>query len=202
MGVLQHLLPFAIKAILGIRMVFGAGRERLIGQDANGVALQSLGPLMTRSAGMELFNRHKGAIGIEPLLVFARKFQVRGALEATGLLELRECLPQLARTLFQKRLVARECGRSGVGGAKAIGGVDGENLPVPHAHLSEMVDKATRGGTQGARLSLGVGEGRDVTDNARAGLHIFLQALLLVRIDDRGSQGPKLDLGATVCRAN
>ena len=202
MSVLQHLLPFAIKAILGVCMIFSAGRECLIGEDTNSVALQYLGQLMTRSAGVELFDRHKGAIGVEPLLVFARKFQVRGALEAAGLLELRERLPQLARAFFQKRLVARECGRSGIGGPKTIGGVDGKYLPVSHAHLGEMVDEATRGGAQGAGLSLGVGEGRDMADNARTGLHVFLQALLLVRVDDRGSQGPKLDLGATVCRAN
>ena len=95
---------------------------------------------------------------------------------------------QLLVALGQQVDIACKGRRTSVRGAEEVRRVDGQDLPVAHAHGGQMVDKATRGRADRAGLAV-VGRHRgDMAHDARAVIERLLQALLGVMIDDRRTQ--------------
>ena len=129
--------------------------------------------------------------------MFKRRVQRVGILAAVSL-PCSKVGGQLLVTLGQQVNIARKGRRPSVRGAEEVCGIDGQDLPVAHAHGGQMVDKATRGRTDCAGLTV-IGRHRgDVAHNARAMIERLLQALLGMVIDDRRAQRVQVERDGTV----
>ena len=156
-------------------------------------------PIVARYALKVLFDGHIDAVLLEPIgiAMLKRGIQRIGIFAAAGLPGLKVG-GQLLLVLGQQVDIACKGRRTGVRGAEEVRGVDGENLPVAHAHGGQMVDKTTRGCADRTGLAI-VGRYRgDVTNDTRAVIERLLQTLLGVVIDDRRPQRIQIECDGAI----
>ena len=184
--IVHELAPGQVKAILHVRLQLGLFVEALVIDQVLVVARDICRPIVARQSLKVLLYRHVDAVLLEPIGVamFKRRVQRIGILAAAGLPG-DEVGSQLLVTLGQQVDIACKGRGTGVGGAEEVRGIDGQDLPVAHAHGGQVVDKATRGRTDCAGLAV-IGRNRgDVAHDARTMIERLLQALLGMVIDDR-----------------
>ena len=129
--------------------------------------------------------------------MFKRRVQRVGILAAAGLPG-DEVGSQLLVALGQQVDIACKGRGAGVGGAEEVRGIDGQDLPVTHAHGGQVVDKTTRGRTDCAGLAV-IGRHRgDMAHDACAMIERLLQALLGMVIDDRRAQRVQVERNRAV----
>ena len=199
MCIVHKLAPSKVKAILHVRLQLGLVVEALVIDQVLVVARDIRRPIVARQSLKVLLYRHVDAVLLEPVGVamFKRRVQRVGILAAAGLPG-DEVGGQLLVALGQQVDIACKGRRTGVGGAEEVRRVDGQDLPVAHAHGGQMVDKATRGRTDCAGLAV-IGRHRgDVAYDARAVVERLLQALLGMVIDDRRAQWVQVKRDGTV----
>ena len=199
MRIVHELAPGKVKAILHVRLQLGLVVEALVIDQILVVARYICRPIVARLALKVLLNGHVDAVLFEPISVamFKRRVQRVGILAAVSL-PCSKVGGQLLVTLGQQVNIARKGRRPSVRGAEEVRRVDGQDLPVAHAHSGQMVDKATRGRTDCAGLAV-IGRHRgDVAHNARAMIERLLQALLGMVIDDRRAQRVQVERDGTV----
>ena len=124
---------------------------------------------MARLTLKVLFDGHVDAVLFEPVGIAMFKCGVQriGILATAGFPDLKVG-GQLLMRLRQQVDIACKGRRAGVRGAEEVRRVDGQDLPVAHAHSGQMVDKATRGRADRAGLAV-VGRHRgDMAHDARA----------------------------------
>ena len=187
--IVHELAPSQVKAVLHVRLKLGLVVEALVVDQMLVVARDIGRPIMARLALKVLLNGHVDAVLLEPIgiAMLKRCVQRVSILAAAGLPGLKVG-GQLLVALGQQVDIACKGRRTGVRGAEEVRRVDGENLPVAHAHGGQMVDKATRGRADRAGLAV-VGRHRcDMAHNACTVIERLLQALLGMVIDDRRAQ--------------
>ena len=134
-------------------MVAGTISEACIGEDVDMVATQLVGPAMTAGAVHGVLDGHERTVRVEPTLILTGELEELSAGKTPFRLEALEGAFEFGGRLLQQIGVAREGGRSGVGGAEGVGGIDRQDLPVAQAGGSEVIDKAASGRTEGARTT-------------------------------------------------
>ena len=146
-------------------------------------------PIVARQSLKVLLYRHVDAVLLEPVGVamLKRRVQRVGILAAAGLPSLKVG-SQFLLAFGQQVDIARKGRRPSVRGAEEVRRVDRQNLPVAHTHSGQVVDKATRGHANRARLAVVGGHRGDMAHDARAVIERLLQALLGMVIDDRRAQ--------------
>ena len=187
--IVHELAPSQVKAVLHVRLKLGLVVEALVVDQMLVVARDICRPIMARLALKVLLNGHVDAVFLEPIgiAMFKGGVQRIGILASAGLPGLKVGC-QLLVALGKEVDIACKGRRTGVRGAEEVRGVDGENLPVAHAHGGQMVDKATRGRADRTGLAV-IGRHRcDMAHNTRTVIERLLQALLGVVIDDRRPQ--------------
>ena len=144
--VVHELAPSQVEAVLHVRLKLGLVVEALVVNQMLVVARDICRPIMARLALKVLLNGHVDAVLLEPIgiAMFKRGVQRIGILAASGLPGLKVGR-QVLVALGQQVDIACKGRRTGVRGAEEVRRVDGENLPVAHAHGGQMVDKTTRG---------------------------------------------------------
>ena len=156
-------------------------------------------PIVARQPLKVLLYRHVDAVLLEPIgiAMFKRRVQRVGILAAAGLPG-DEVGSQLLVALGQQVNIACKGRGPGIGGAEEVRRINGQDLPIAHAHGGQMVDKATRGRTDCAGLAV-IGRHRgDVAHDARAVIERLLQALLGMVIDDRRAQRVQVERNRAV----
>ena len=189
MRVIHELAPGQVKAVLHVRLQLRLVVEALVVDQMLVVACDIGRPIVTRLTLKVFFDGHVDAVFLEPVGIAMLKRGVEriGILATAGFPDLKVG-GQLLMRLRQQVDIACKGRRAGVGGAEEVRRVDGQDLPVAHAHGGQMVDKATRGRADRARFAV-IGRHRgDVAHDARAVIERLLQALLGMVIDNRRTQ--------------
>ena len=159
------------------------------------VGAVGLGPLLPGLLAQELLTRAEDRIRREPVVVLVTEPQVLRFV--ANALEARE---RGRRGQLQKAYVSRKGAEARIRRAKAVRGVDGQDLPVLLSACGEPVHEAARRGAERAGPAA-VGHGGDVAEHAHAALERGLQAPLVVEVQHRGAERPEEDLGLTVAHA-
>ena len=197
--IVHELAPGQVKAVLHVSLQLCLVVETFIVDQMLVVARNICRPIVARFAFKVLFDGHIDAVLLEPVGVamFKRRVQRVGILAAVGLPG-DEVGSQLLVALGQQVDIACKGRRAGIRGAEEVRRIDGQDLPVAHAHGGQVVDKATRGRTDCAGLAI-VGRYRgDVTNDTRAVIERLLQTLLGVVIDDRRPQRIQIECDGAI----
>ncbi len=185
MCVIHKLAPCQVKAVLHVRLQLCLVVETLVVDQMLVVTCDIGRPIVTRLSLKVLLNGHVDAVLLEPvgIAMFKRGVERIGILAAAGVPSLK-IGSKLLVALGQQVDIARKGRRPSVRGAEEVRRIDGQDLPVAHAHGGQVVDKATRGRSDRAGLAV-VGRHRgDMAHDARAVVERLLQALLGVMVDD------------------
>ena len=169
MRIVHKLAPGQVKAVLHVRLQLGLVVETLVVDQMLVVARDICRPIVARLALKVLLNGHVNAVLLEPVGVamFKRRVQRVGILTAASLPG-NKVGGQLLVAFGQQIDIARKGRGTGVRGSEEIRRVDGQDLPVAHAHCGQMVDKATRGSTDRTGLAIVAGHRGDMAHDTRA----------------------------------
>ena len=197
--IVHELAPGQVKAVLHIRLQLCLVVETLVVNQVLVVARDICRPIVARLALKVLLDGHVDAVLLEPIGVamFKRRVERVCILTATGLPG-SKVGRQLLLAFGQQVYIACKGRRSSVRGAEEVRRVDGQDLPVAHAHSGQMVDKATGGCADRAGLAVVGGHRGYVAHDARAVIERLLQALLGMVIDDRRAQRIQIERDRTV----
>ena len=167
--IVHKLAPGQVKAVLHVRLQLGLVVETLVVDQMLVVARDICRPIVARLALKVLLNGHVNAVLLEPVGVamFKRRVQRVGILTAASLPG-NKVGGQLLVAFGQQIDIARKGRGTGVRGSEEIRRVDGQDLPVAHAHCGQMVDKATCGSADRTGLAIVGGHRGDMAHDTRA----------------------------------